>query len=246
MTHTLDICIGTLVDGKQPDPAEYIRQVLPHGFESFQITFWETALHVDLDDLAARIYDVLCDTGVRISSLAIFGNPLEDRPIDVETLQSWERLIDNAHLFDVDIVAGFTGRLRNLPLEASLPRFKEVFGPLAKRAAGKGIRIAFENCPMDGNWQRGDWNIAHNPDAWELMFDALPDENLGLEWEPCHQLVQLIDPLPQLRMWTPKIFHVHGKCATVKWDIVRQYGVGGRVPFAYHRTPVSETATGRM
>jgi sugar phosphate isomerase/epimerase len=237
MTHTLDICIGTLVDGKQPDPAEYIRQVLPHGFESFQITFWETALHVDLDDLAARIYDVLCDTGVRISSLAIFGNPLEDRPIDVETLQSWERLIDNAHLFDVDIVAGFTGRLRNLPLEASLPRFKEVFGPLAKRAAGKGIRIAFENCPMDGNWQRGDWNIAHNPDAWELMFDALPDENLGLEWEPCHQLVQLIDPLPQLRMWTPKIFHVHGKCATVKWDIVRQYGVGGRVPFAYHRTP---------
>ena len=49
---------------------------------------------------------------------------------------------------------------------------------------------------MDGNWASGDWNIAHNPDAWELMFDALPDDNLGLEWEPCHQLVYLIDPDP--------------------------------------------------
>ena len=49
---------------------------------------------------------------------------------------------------------------------------------------------------MDGNWASGDWNIAHNPDAWELMFNELPDDNLGLEWEPCHQLVYLIDPDP--------------------------------------------------
>ncbi|TIQ61455.1 MAG: sugar phosphate isomerase/epimerase, partial [Mesorhizobium sp.] len=76
----------------------------------------------------------------------------------------------------------------------SLPRFREVWGPLARRAADKGVRIAFENCAMDGNWASGDWNIAHNPDAWELMFNELPDDNLGLEWEPCHQLVYLIDP----------------------------------------------------
>ena len=54
---------------------------------------------------------------------------------------------------------------------------------------------------MDGNWATGDWNIAHNPDAWELMFNETPDDNIGLEWEPCHQLVYLIDPLPQIRKW---------------------------------------------
>jgi sugar phosphate isomerase/epimerase len=136
MAHTLDIRIGTLVDGKGPDPAGYIRQVLPQGFESFQITFWETALHVDLPCLAARIHDALGDTGVRIGSLAIFGNPLEDRPMDVETLRSWERLIDNAHLFGADIVAGFTGRLRDSAARCIHCRdFKEVFGALAKRAA---------------------------------------------------------------------------------------------------------------
>ena len=89
--------------------------------------------------------------------------------------------------------------MRGKPLTDSLPRFREVWGRLAKKAADLGVRIAFENCAMDGNWASGDWNIAHNPDAWELMFNELPNDNLGLEWEPCHQLVYLIDPIPQIR-----------------------------------------------
>ena len=69
------------------------------------------------------------------------------------------------------------------------------------------------------------------------MFDALPDGNVGLEWEPAHQLAELIDPLPQLRAWVPKIFHVHGKDATIHWDVVREYGIGGGEWFAHHRHP---------
>ena len=134
-------------------------------------------------------------------------------------------------------MAGFTGRVRGQPLEASLPAFKKVWGELSRRADDKGVRIAFENCAMDGNWATGDWNIAHNPDAWELMFDALPNDNLGLEWEPCHQLVYLIDPMPQIRKWAPKFFHVHGKDATVRWDVVREHGVFGKHPFVQMRTP---------
>ncbi len=49
-----DIRIGTLVSGLRPDPADYIRQILPHGFESFSITFWQTLGGVDLPELAAR------------------------------------------------------------------------------------------------------------------------------------------------------------------------------------------------
>ena len=127
--------------------------------------------------------------------------------------------------------------MRGQPIEASLPQFKKVWGELARRAADKGVRLAFENCAMDGNWASGDWNIAHNPDAWELMFDAVPSDNLGLEWEPCHQLVYLIDPMPQIRKWAPKFFHVHGKDATVRWDVVREHGVFGKDPFVQMRTP---------
>ncbi len=229
--------IGTLVNGLQKDPASYIKQILPHGFESFSITFWQTIGDKDLKKLAASVKKALGGSGATVSSLGIFGNPLETQELDLKTVKAWEALIDNAHLFGADIVAGFAGRLRGQPIDKSVDRFKEVFGPLAKRAADKGVRLAFENCDMGGTWATGDWNIAQTPPAWELMFQALPDSNLGLEWEPCHQMVKLIDPMPQLKKWVKRIFHVHGKDATVHWDLVRSSGVFGPEQFAFHRTP---------
>jgi sugar phosphate isomerase/epimerase len=230
-----DIRIGTLA--RASDGAEYIKQILPHGFESFSLTFWQTFDGVDVKKYAEEVKKVLDGTGVVISSVGIFGNPLEEEAKDKETRKCWEVLIENAHLFGTDIVAGFTGRLRGKPIDASMGKFKEVFGPLTKRAKDKGVRIAFENCDMGGTWQAGDWNIAHNPTAWEMMFDAVPMDNIGLEWEPCHQMVSLIDPMPQLRKYAKKIFHVHGKDATVMWDVVREYGIDGPKQFAFHRTP---------
>jgi sugar phosphate isomerase/epimerase len=230
------IRIGTLVQGK-PGIEDYIRQILPYGFESFAITFWQTLGKTDLKEIAKHVHDVLADTGVVISCVSIFGNPLEQGDIDIETLKGWEQLIDHAHLFGTNMVSGFTGRLRGKSIPDSIPRFKEVFGALVKRAEDRGVHIALENCSMEGNWQTGDWNLAHNPDAWELLFDAVPSDHLGLEWEPCHQMVTLIDPLPQLREWVQKIFHVHGKDATIQWDVIRRYGIGGSKPFVFHRTP---------
>jgi sugar phosphate isomerase/epimerase len=90
---------------------------------------------------------------------------------------------------------------------------------------------------MKGTWDHGDWNIAHAPTAWEMMFDAVPSPALGLEWEPCHQMVSLVDPLPQLRKWVHKVFHVHGKDATVMWDVIRTSGIRGGQQYVYHRTP---------
>ena len=250
--HTVekDIRIGTLVSSGMKAPA-YIEQILPHGFESFSLTFWQTCEGIDFKKLAREINGVLEGSDAVISTVNIFGNPLEDGPTDKATLAGWRKVIDNAHLFGCDVVGGFTGRLRGKRIDESIGAFKKVWTPLAKRAADKGLRIAFENCDMGGTWATGDWNIAHNPTAWEMMFDAVPSDALGLEWEPCHQLVSLIDPMPQLRKWVHKIYHVHGKDATVHWDVVRTYGVHssmhgdialpGRVqvvpPFAYHRTP---------
>ncbi|MBZ9867332.1 sugar phosphate isomerase/epimerase [Mesorhizobium sp. CA15] len=233
----LDIRIGTMVRANLDDPAAYIRQILPLGFESIQPFFWQTLGGKDLKRLAGEIREAIGDADVTVSSIGVFGNPLENGEVDRGVLAAWETVIDNAHLFGAETVSGFTGRIRGKKLTDSLPRFREVWGPLARRAADKGVRIAFENCAMDGNWASGDWNIAHNPDAWELMFNELPNDNLGLEWEPCHQLVYLIDPIPQIRKWAPRIFHVHGKDATVRWDVIREHGVFGRLPFVQMRTP---------
>ncbi|AWN16227.1 sugar phosphate isomerase/epimerase [Salinisphaera sp. LB1] len=231
-----DIRIGTMIKANAEDPAGYVRDILPYGFESIEPFFWQV-MNKDLPRLAGELQEAIGDADVTMSTLGMFGNPLERTEIDTETLKGWQALIDNAHHFGATTIAGFTGRLRDQPIEASLPRYKAVWSDLAKRAADNGVRIAFENCAMDGNWVRGDWNIAHNPDAWELMFDLLPADNIGLEWEPCHQMVYLIDPLPQIRKWASKFFHVHGKDATIRWDVIREHGVLGKEPCVFMRTP---------
>ncbi|WP_053377028.1 sugar phosphate isomerase/epimerase family protein [Paenibacillus sp. FJAT-27812] len=227
--------IGTLVGGGNAD--HVIPQIVKHGFESFNLTFWQTTGSTDLVEMAKRVRALADEHDFVVPAVSVFGNPLTGEGNNADTLASWERLIDHAHLFGADIVSGFTGRLTDQSIDESIPRFKEVFGELTKRAAAKGIRIAFENCDMGGTWATGDWNIAHNQAAWELMFNAVPEDNIGLEWEPCHQMVSLIDPIPQLRKWAGKVFHVHGKDATIAWDIVKEHGVHSKQQFVWHRTP---------
>jgi len=227
--------IGTMVGGG--DAARVIPQIAVHGFESFNLTFWQTTGTLDLKETAKQVSEAIGEKDIVISALSVFGNPLTGEGNNADTLASWERLIDHAHLFGADIVSGFTGRLTNQSIDESIPRFAEVFGELARRAEARGVRIAFENCDMGGTWETGDWNIAHNPTAWEKMFNAVPNDNVGIEWEPCHQMVSLIDPIPQLRKWAKKVFHVHGKDATIAWDVVREYGIHGPNPFVWHRTP---------
>mgnify|MGYP001028703112 CR=1 FL=1 len=230
-----NIKIGTLVSA---DNAKLvIPKLIPYGFETFSITFWETALKYDLPKLAEEIKEMFKGTNCTISCLSIFGNPLLETKMGLESRESWKMLIDAAELFGTDLVTGFAGRLTDKPVEESIPKFKEVFEEIAVKANDKGIKLAFENCNMGGNWNSGDWNIAFSPKAWDMMFEALPYKNIGLQWEPCHQMVQLVDPIPQLRKWAKRIFNVHGKDATIAWDIIKEKGISGVEDFVWHRTP---------
>ncbi|QHT62352.1 sugar phosphate isomerase/epimerase [Paenibacillus lycopersici] len=230
------IRIGTLVGGGTAD--KVIPQIIPHGFESFALTFWQSTRGADLGELAKRVREQIEGHDITISAIGVFGNPLTGTGDNADTLASWERLIDAAEAFGTNLVNGFTGRMPG-SIDQSMKRYAEVFGELAKRAEARGVRLAFENCDMGGTWKEGDWNIAHNPTAWEMMFNALPADNVGLQWEPCHQMVSLIDPIPQLRKWagSGKIFNVHGKDATIAWDVVKEYGIHGPREFVWHRTP---------
>ena len=233
--HDHDIKIGTLISAGNVN--KVMEKLIPYGFETFSITFWETIGDCNLEELANDVKRILQGTNCSISSVSIFSNPLVDNEKGADAIRSWEELIKAAHLFGTDLVTGFAGRVPDIPVEESIPRYKEVFTPLAELAKSKGVRIAFENCEMNGDWQKGYWNIAFNPKAWEMMFEAVPYDNIGLQWEPCHQMVQLIDPIPQLRKWVHKIFNVHGKDATIAWDIVKEKGISGVEPFVWHRTP---------
>lgn len=230
-----EIKIGTLV--KADSVEKMLPRLIPYGFETFSLTFWETIGDTNLEELAEKVKTLLAGTNCTISSLAVYGNPLRDDHNGHEARRSFEALINTAGLFGTSIVAGFTGRVTDRPVDESIPKFSEIFTPLAQLAQSKGIKIAFENCNMGGNWHSGDWNIAFSAKAWELMFAAIPYDNIGLQWEPCHHMVQLVDPIAQLRKWVHKVFAVHGKDATIAWDIIREKGTHCGEEYVWHRTP---------
>ncbi|MDO8682175.1 MAG: sugar phosphate isomerase/epimerase [Armatimonadota bacterium] len=126
----------------------------------------------------------------------------------------------------VGVVAGFAGRLVNQPLEASLPKFKEIWGEHAKLAEDNGIKIAFENCPMgDVNTPSHGTNMMCTPYIWEAAFNEVPSPALGLEWDPSHFIVMFIDPIGTVRKFGSKIYHVHAKDAHIYTDLLSKYGL---------------------
>lgn len=234
-----NILIGTMSRGNADTPA-YIRYLGKLGFESTEITFGHDykylAKDLDLSEYGTECRKACADSGMELSALGLYGNPLTGDESAKECIHAWNLLIDHAKDFGTDMICGFTGRVPDKPVEDSIPEYKAVFSDLAAHAKEKGVRIAFENCNMGGDWYHGTWNIAFNPKAWELMFSSLDADNIGLEWEPAHQIMQLIDPIPQLRKWAPKMFHIHGKDAQVLRNEIAENGILGGVP-GFHRHP---------
>lgn len=221
-----ELAIGTLIKGTE-DPAQRIRELAGLGFEGFSITFWESLGAVDLSSLSDGVRAALADTGTQLSSLSLYGNPLRDDETGAQTRRSLGRLIDHAPSFGCPLITTFAGRRPGSSVIDSIESWRRTFTPLLERAEKGGLRWAFENCRLGDTWKTGKWNIAINPDAWELMDSAIPSRNWGLEWEPCHQVEALADPLVQLDAWVDKIYHIHGKDARIDRTVLALRGVYG-------------------
>ncbi|MBI9104325.1 MAG: sugar phosphate isomerase/epimerase [Spirochaetales bacterium] len=228
--------IGTMLRGNSrcPDYAKYISE---KGFESCQIHFWEHLRGMDLSFLTDKIKENFKGYDIIISGIGVYGNPLKGDETAEQTLKTWYELIDAAPLFGTDLVCGFTGRVPGRPIPESMKLIKEKFTPICEYAAERNIRIAFENCSMEGTWDTGDWNTALCPEAWELIFNALPFENVGLEWEPGHSILQLANPLVQLKNWIDRIFHIHGKDGALDQDNLLSNGISGSIKNTVFRLP---------
>lgn len=176
--------------------------------------------------------------GIRISAIgAYYKNALD--PKQTETAGAIiRRAIAVAEYMGIRTVAGFAGAVVETeinargghpvyqPFENYLPQLLGFWEPLARLAAGKGVRIAFENCPQ-GIWHLPvlNYNFFGQPALWEKFFNATRCENIGLEWDPSHLLCQLIDPVANIDKFGPRIFHVHAKDARVNHTLLETYGL---------------------
>ena len=57
----------------------------------------------------------------------------------------------------------------------------------------------------------GGQNLATTPEIWSKLFEAIPSDYFGLNYDPSHFVWQMMDYLNPLYEFKEKIFHVHYK-----------------------------------
>ncbi len=182
---------------------------------------------------ADRVRDLMESTGVSISGLGYYPNPLA--PDTNEGIDHIKQVVRAAALLRVGLVNTFIGRDWTCSVDDNWPRFKEVWPPLIAFAEDQGVRIGIENCPMlftDDEWPGGK-NLAHSPAIWRRMFEEIPNQNFGLNYDPSHLVWLQIDYLKPLWEFADRIFHVHAKDARVGQSRLDEVGILA-TPLQFH------------
>src|SRR5258706_4054726 len=153
---------------------------------------------------------------IRISTIgALYQNPL-DRAQSEFAGAVFLRAIEVAAHIGVTTVSGFPGAVIELethpkgknpvykPFENFLPRLIEFWEPIAKGAADKGVRIAFEHCPM-GPYHLPimGFNMLAQPAMWERLFNETKCDNIGIAWDASHLMCKVTDPVTKIQRCAP-------------------------------------------
>ena len=142
-------------------------------------------------------------------------------------------LIDVSARLGVGLVSMFAGRDPEKSVEDNIPRFKEVFTPLADYAGERGVKIAFENCPLFEEFPYRGRNIAYAPAIWDMMFDAVPAANLGIEYDTAHPVWLMQDLNKPIFDYASRIFHIHFKDCHVDKQVLHDQSIYGHGWWTY-------------
>ncbi len=222
---------------------EVLKQAADIGYDCVEVLCWPPGgpdrkfggvTHLDVTDFTQAQADdanALCEKyGVAMSALGYYSIPLsadaEQARVACEHLP---KVMDAAAMLGLSTVNSFIGANHKLPLEDNFKKFTEVWPDLVRHAEDKGIRIGIENCPMLfslDTWPFG-LNLAQTPAIWRRMFEAIPSESFGLNYDPSHLIMQLMDPIAPIREFGSRIFHTHAK--DMRIDVDRLNDVGSLV-----------------
>ncbi len=220
-----------------------------NGFKCVELASWPvekatrryagvTHINTDeLDDAKVEYIKKYCaDKGVEISGIGYYPNPLiadlEKRAVAIEHLHE---LIDAAEKLEVYQVNTFIGRNRLANMEQNMEDFMSVWPELIRHAEEKKVRIGIENCPMYfwDEWPCGD-NLACSPKFWDIMFEKIPSDYFGLNYDPSHLVWQRMNYVKPIWDYSDKLFHIHVKDAKFYQDKYEKAGIFAS-PLEYHQ-----------
>jgi len=102
-----------------------------------------------------------------------------------------------------------------------------VWPDLIRLAEDEGIRIGIENCPMlfgKNEWPGGK-NLFHSPEIWRRMFEAIPSDHFGINFDPSHFVFLMMDYVQPMYEFRHKIFHTHAKDTRIDHHRLNQKGI---------------------
>jgi len=171
-----------------------------------------------------RIRETLARYGVRVSAFIFTLNYFLPNEEGERARAYLREMVDLAAQLGVPTISTTTGRLRDADFRTNLEHYVRVWRPLVRYAAERGVRIVHENCPHD---PQNSPNLALNPVWWNALFEALPADNLGLEYDPSHLVWQQIDYVRAIYDFGERIFHVHAKDMDIDEEMFYQDGILG-------------------
>jgi len=213
--------IGILTGPFGNEPLEHVIEFAgKEGFDALEVASGPGGGHVDFlnltDARADEIKKLLAANKVAISSLAWYTN-MTDVAGREQVTKNFRALVDAAEKLGVGVVCTLAG----MPVEGKdkLKTIAEdcaaVFPPLCEYAAEKGIKIALEN------WYA---TCLQGLAQFDRMFECVPNENFGLNFDPSHLMWQGIDYISAVRRYSKRIFHTHAKDTEVRDEDLAYYG----------------------
>ncbi len=187
--------------------------------------------HLDVSDFSqGRADDTrgLCEKyGIPFSALGYYPNPLAADEDEAQfARQHLRRVIDAAALLGLATVNTFIGAHPRKSLDENLADFARVWPELVRYAEERNVRLGIENCPMliRETWPFG-INLARSPGIWRQMFETIPSPNFGLNIDPSHLVMQLMDYLAPIAEFRDKLFHAHAKDMKIERARLNEIGV---------------------
>ena len=192
---------------------------------------------LELGEAEAAEIHALCEkTGVSISGLGFYPNPLDpDEAVSAAAAEHIKSVIAACKTLGLNTMNTFIGRDWSKSVDDNWPRFLETWKPIVAFAAENDVRIGIENCPMaftNDEWPGGK-NLAHSPAIWRRMYEDIPEANFGLNYDPSHLVWQQMDYLRPMQHFADRLFHVHAKDVRVDTDRLNEVGILA-TPLQYH------------
>jgi sugar phosphate isomerase/epimerase len=221
--------------------ADVARWASTSGFEALEIACWPASSgatrryagtsHIDVAAMsssqAKQIAADLAEMGLVVSALGYYPNPLHpDQAHRRTVIDHLRKVIVAAGHMGVSVVNTFCGGDASKHIDDNWKEALKVWPNIIAHARDNGVKLAFENCPMIFSYDEwpGGHNIAYSPHIWRRILETW-EGAIGMNYDPSHLVLQMIDQARFIREFGPHMLHVHAKDLMIDKDGLYERGI---------------------